>query len=538
MKQILSFVIVLFFLFNVHYANGQNCGCVAPPQICEKNIVTDFNATTSNAQFAFERASQFINQRGGYVKLIIPSGTYLVGKQNLTPTSSEWLFEGVPVLNLKACTKVEIVGVGPTRPVLKFFDKMYFGMFDKTCFTPIQTSDQSYSAHVGHAIKISQNASEINVHNLTLDGNVYNFNFGGTWGAGANPYEREHDGIIVEDANHLSFADMEIKNFGRDGILILDNFNINQTIKTNTININNVVVNASGRNGLTWGGGHYLYVQNSTFKNSSTGFIVTNPGAGVDIEPEWSSNCQYGYFTNCVIDNNAGYGLSNGGPEIMMTSPTTANVYFSQSTIIGRTNYAGFTGRVVNLNFDYCNIYGKYQVSHNSDNLVVNNDLATHFRNCYFSDCYNGQQMMIPAADPQFLIAITAKRTLIDQCTVKSYFYPTYIISPGNVPCPTDASRPVIQRSNFYSYLASTPLFSNMAGQASKTLFSVNNFYCKAPVSFLFNINYGQYCNSTDGPNIEYPLTGNLPLCTASGRIVNSPTLYNYVLTKPADPKK
>ncbi len=53
------------------------------------NIKTDFCATgagVTNDQAAFEAASAFIKKRSGYAKLVIPAGTYRVGRQ--TPGSS------------------------------------------------------------------------------------------------------------------------------------------------------------------------------------------------------------------------------------------------------------------------------------------------------------------------------------------------------------------------------------------------------------------------------------------------------------------
>lgn len=492
-------------------ARGQNdCDCPPAPTICEKNLVTDFHAAPNNANFAIERAVRLINQRGGYFKLTIPSGIYMIGAQTYTPTDVNQVFSGLHVFEFDNCTKITIVGEGPTRPLLKYFDGFYFGLFQPACLEPTSILNNQNSAHAGVAFYIKNHSSEIEINNIDLDGNSDNFYFGGNYGAGANPYEREHDGVFIEDSYKIDIKNMDIKGFGRDGIAILDNKEVNNVIVTKYIAMENVNVSYSGRNALSWVGGHHISADDCSFSHSERGFINSNPVCGLDIEPERGSTCVDGLFTDCIFENNVGYGIGSGA-----AAGESKDIQFKRSKFIGTTNASGITGQTLNLSFDSCKFFGSYIASEASDALIDNNDKATRFYNCEFSDCYNGNEVFTA----NYLIEVRAKRTLIQQCTFEAFYKPIFYISP-NINCNNTADRPIVQLSTFRSYL-NYPINSQLLNRASLsafTTFSVNTFYSKVQTDFQTDITDINKCNSQDGPNFFniYSTNHTFPTCNNS----------------------
>src|SRR5205809_3137670 len=59
-----------------------------------------------NDHDAFRKAAEFINKRGGYVKLILPKGTYILGKQFKGYNQTNYF--GVDLFFLHNCRNVTI----------------------------------------------------------------------------------------------------------------------------------------------------------------------------------------------------------------------------------------------------------------------------------------------------------------------------------------------------------------------------------------------------------------------------------------------
>ncbi len=542
MHQIKQLLSLSFFIFSGLITLGQttnNCNCPQPPAICYLNLVNDFGATPENAQSAFEKAALVINKRGGYAELTIPSGNYFVGKQSVV-NNNLTLLKDEPVFELINCVNVTIKGIGATKPILKFYNKLFFGMFDDVCMKPYNNQSSQYSAHAGYMFSLKNNSSNINIENLELDGNVDNFILGGPYGLGGNPYERAHDGLYIEDSHEITVTNVEIKNFGRDGIIILDNKLSNINIVVRNITLNNVHVTYSGRNGLSWCGGENLNATNCSFSKTGKSTIKTNPGAGIDIEPERGSYCRYGNFTNCIIEDNSGNGLTIAG-ELVATGRIVADITFTNSKLIGITMPSALTTNVRALNFISCEIYGTFHSGYFAD--VTNNDEATHFWDCSFSDCYNST----PAINGSYLILLESKLAIMHNCTVKSYFGSCYLIGPpplGPDQCYGDNEKTLIQYSKFYCYM--DPLiYGTNAGLSGNTIFNTNEFYSKPPVSFVLGITESGRCNLVGlnyFNNIEDvpicgtpfpPITNKSSIKTSSSNTVDKNSIANSILIYP-----
>jgi Pectate lyase superfamily protein len=112
----------------------------SPAQILVRDIKKDFGAKgdgRTNDHEAFRRAARFINARKGNVRLLIPAGTYIVGKVLDKPMhlrNNFWYDENfdvpdsIDLFRLKNCTNVSIIGSNGAR--LKVQDRVKFGSFD------------------------------------------------------------------------------------------------------------------------------------------------------------------------------------------------------------------------------------------------------------------------------------------------------------------------------------------------------------------------------------------------------------------------
>src|ERR1051325_10158408 len=67
----------------------------------------------TNDQFAFEKAAEYFNKRKGNGKLIIPGGTYLVGRQ--IRQGNELYLKGIDVLHLSDVKNLVIEGDKETK---------------------------------------------------------------------------------------------------------------------------------------------------------------------------------------------------------------------------------------------------------------------------------------------------------------------------------------------------------------------------------------------------------------------------------------
>lgn len=146
MKNII--IIAGFLLFANLDLHAQTCNATGAQinsslQVV-KNIKTDFGAFNAkgngvdNDHVAFEAAAAFIDSAGGNVKLIIPDGIYLIGKQiahlNNNATDADPVFEGVPALYLQNVSNVTIQGGKYTKIIYK--DSLRFGTFDTIVGNP------------------------------------------------------------------------------------------------------------------------------------------------------------------------------------------------------------------------------------------------------------------------------------------------------------------------------------------------------------------------------------------------------------------
>nr|GFC54095.1 hypothetical protein [Tanacetum cinerariifolium] len=172
------------------------------------------------------------------------------------------------------------------------------------------------------------------------------------------------DGIFVSNSRHVRLSKLAVHHFGRDGIQVLSHLakKLDDPAQEDIL-LENSRFDYNGRQGLSITGVNGLRAVNCSF--SHTGRVVipalgkplySNPGAGVDLEPEG------GYVANvrlesCRFVDNAGQGIVSdrygNGP------PTTKNIVIRNCLVWGVTNWSAWV-RQTDFLFENCRIYGAF----------------------------------------------------------------------------------------------------------------------------------------------------------------------------------
>ncbi|RSK50107.1 glycosyl hydrolase family 28-related protein [Hymenobacter rigui] len=373
---------------------------------------------------AFQAASCSINSiyiqdPSAKVKLYIPEGTYIVGRQipkdacvnccapvnSQTPypwsNDNNYYLNGEDVLRLIRCYNVEIVGDGTDKTLIRYKDGLKYGSFDPLTGQPSANKEDSRdnAATVGACIKIDR-SENITIRDLSLNGNVTHAQIGNRWGD--DGIQLQYTGIIVTETSRVNIDNVSADYFGQDGVCIRNITGNMDMIHDEEMRISNSSFNYNVRQGFSLLGVNGLTVLNSKFNHTgraintiSNTTVPSNPGCGVDVEPE-DSNVANVKFAQCEFIDNYAFGVGSmrplTNPNLSDTFITTKNILFSNCTLWGVKSGTGtqLAASVTQrgFRFEYCNIYGQF--THGS--LADNANDATAFYACTFEDKrYNGQ---------------------------------------------------------------------------------------------------------------------------------------------------
>ena len=337
-----------------------------------KNIKSDFGAAgngKTNDNDAFGRAAAYFNHRGGNGRLVIPKGIYIVGKQ---VRGTDNLFDPQYVLALRNVVHLAIDGDGAK---LKYIDSLYYGSFDPVTLKPFQPTgyftDHHYAAYIGTCVDI-ESCSDVTVTGLELDGNNRAFKIGGSWGDAG--IQLNHIGVGIWSSKDITIDRLHIHHFGQDGIETGTHDSLPQHLV-----IKNTVCEYNFRQGLSWIGGNGILVSNCAFNHTGRGRLYTAPGAGLDIESEWSP-CKFGVFNNCEFTDNSGCGMvADSGP--------TSDMQFSNCLFWGTSTWSIWPNKP-RYHFTGCNIFGSIVHTFQAQKAAD----GTTFSACHFQDsAYHGQ---------------------------------------------------------------------------------------------------------------------------------------------------
>lgn len=427
--------------------------------------IIDFGAAPNDQksdQLAFNAAAKYINKRKGFTKLIIPTGSYLVGpiynyNQKIKSISRGRLWD---VLNLENCDSVVIEGGKDAR--IKFNSGIPVGT------VPGLSQNTDSAVHVGAFIRLT-NSKNITVKNLHANGNNSQFRLLKTWGAGTNPYEREHDGLFLLNCQNIQVLNSSFNYFVRDGVMILQD---KDKMPVKNITIINSKFNNNGRNGLSWCGGENVNFANCQFNFNATGKIVTNPACGIDIEPERGAKCRNGSFTDCLIEGNGGYALGSGYAE-------ASNVTFKNCKFIGSSNYSIFCQSPAFV-FKDCTIAGTSMFTYNSYNRAN----GTQLINCKIVDSIADKKIF----KENYLLAVKGRYVSFSGCDFKTYSVPIVYTEISKKSGKKDGENTLFENCIFTANFKKKSTWGNLALLTSNSKFKNCKFYSTGLADFNSNL--------------------------------------------------
>lgn len=344
------------------------------------DLKKDFGAIGNgivNDHEAFLRAAKKINELGANVKLVIPKGVYLVGKQTkIDPINGLYLL-GVDCISLVNCNNIEIIG---EEAEIVYKSQMKYGAFNVETGKALQkqTMDVKALASIGNFM-ILKDCKNIHVGNLKINGNSDAHILGG--GYGDVGWQVRQAGFEISNCTNVLLDNLLIKKMALDAIIVGNTVDKNKIVDQKIV-LNNIVCDSNGRQGLSWIGGSGLSVTNCTFSNTGKGAISSAPGAGVDIEAELGL-CTNATFKNCKFIDNTGCGL-------VSDQGNSKNLTFTGCTFVGIRNWSVWVTKE-NVTFKACVfnggvVHGNYK--------ALNREQAIKYYDCIFTDKpYEGKKV-------------------------------------------------------------------------------------------------------------------------------------------------
>ena len=338
---------------------------------------------------AFLALTAEVNRRKGGVTVLIPSGTYMVGRQTGNSKNSDgniYRYNGEDIMLFNNCVKPIIVqGSGA---IMKHPDGMLFGGFDQNS-KAVDSGEIAGTAAITGYMAGGSYCQQLTINGLELDGNNVNYVLGGNWGAKPSDGRQTRSyGLYLIGCASVSVDSVNSHNFGLDGLYIKSP---DQNEKNAPLphSFTNCSFQYNGRQGVSWSGGKGMTFTNC--KMNHTGYAVnvpskvlvsSAPGAGIDIEEEMGV-CRQGQFVNCEFVHNIGPSMYAGaglGKQLNETFelPTAA---FRGCTFWNFHNYAVIPD-YPSMSFMDCKIYGGTISAYQDGNSAH----APSFDSCQFED--------------------------------------------------------------------------------------------------------------------------------------------------------
>lgn len=341
--------------------------------------VKDFGAVgdgVTDDTGAFQAAAAYINAQSGG-KVIIPSGTYIVGQQTFAGVNGlGYAYRGADIFYAQNCTRpVVIESQGAT---VKLKNNLNFGSFDPVTgavYNPpsMPFVNTNYQASTGIMFRFSNNASVAIIGALELDGNIANAVVGGLWGDTGRQIVSY--GLWAYGNDQFYAENVWAHHSCLDGMASGYNGLTDESSSHKPFTLVNCVFENNARQGWSITGGRGVTAINCKFNDTGRDIPFNSaPGAGCDLEAEggWVRDVM---FLNCEFSNNTGAGL-------VADSGNTASVTAIRCKFVGTSAYSLWPNKPRMAFYD-CLIVGGVVNAYAS---ATNPDYATKFINCNFSD--------------------------------------------------------------------------------------------------------------------------------------------------------
>ena len=328
----------------------------------------------TNDTEAFQKAAALIQEAGGGT-LVIPPGTYVVGRQNHVPGEYPY-YRAEPIFRVKELKFLRIEG---NRAKLRLSAGLRFGSFDKDTgerYDPpaLPFVDGKYAAYVGHMLDISA-SRDVTIRDVELDGNAGELIIGGPYGDTGR--QLPACGMFLRNCKNVSIERVHSHHHALDGIMI-GWYGLKEGDPAAPHSLEECVFEYNGRQGLSWIGGRGLTARRCKFNHTGRALnggkaVASAPGAGLDIEAE-ESICRDGYFEDCEFVNNGGCGMA-------ADSGDGGYSRFVRCLFWGVTNWSAWSAKP-GLAFEDCTFHGSIVHAFGSDDPAQ----ATRWTRCTFED--------------------------------------------------------------------------------------------------------------------------------------------------------
>jgi hypothetical protein len=341
--------------------------------------VKDFGAVgdgVTNDTDAFIAASAYITAQDGG-KLIVPAGTYLVGKQTFAgATGKGYAYKGSDIITIQNCTQPVVIEF--QGAVLKMSGGLKFGSFDPVTGAPYYPAslpfvNYDYQASMGIMVRLYNNANVSVIGSVELDGNNTGITLGGQWGD--TGYQIVSYGIWAYNNNLCRIENVNAHNHCLDGMASGYDGLTNDSSPHYPFTVINSSFTNNARQGWSVTGGKGVTAVNCKFNDTGKNIpFASSPGAGCDLEAEggWIRDV---LFLDCEFSNNVGAGL-------VADSGNTASVTAIRCKFIGTTSVSVWPLKPRFAFYD-CLIVG---TAFNAYYSATDPDAAAKFFNCKFSD--------------------------------------------------------------------------------------------------------------------------------------------------------
>lgn len=481
--------------------------------VLQKDLKKDFGAVgngRTNDQLAFQRAADFFNKRAltpagaGRAVLCIPAGIYLVGDSSASGSLGN-------LLAFTGCRNLRISGADSATTEIRYAHGLRYGSFDPATKLPFEAAtayfvDGNYGFGLGNTI-VLQKCDNVEVTDIMLNGSSPYLVVGGHWGD--TGIQLPADGVFVQDSRRIVVRRLAVHHFGRDGIQVLNRLakSLNDPNREDIV-LENSTFDYNGRQGLSITGVNGLQAVNCSFSHTGRVLIpalgktlFSNPGAGVDIEPE-GSFASHVRLAGCRFVDNAGQGLVSD--HYGDAPPITKDIVLTNCLLWGTTNWSAWI-RQPDFLFENCRFYGAFV------NGCAQAAGATRFVGCTFEDRpYRGQ-----AAYGLFLVHSNkeARRMSFTNCHFIGHHSYLLLARPA---APDTASAFRLRNCTFsYDYGSAPPL--GTSDQWLGAIFSGSNVLNSSnlnPNDSRLQVLLG---DSTDASPVVVQAPSSLRLATANG---------------------
>lgn len=292
-----------------------------------RGLVADSSGSATANTNLIIAACDVIEAADGGV-LIIPPGTYYVGKQDFAGTTGlGYSYQGYNIIEIASCTKPLKIILAGVKLIMA--PSLKFGSFNPTTGVSSASSDADFKAFLGQFLEINSNYQVEIVGPFELDGNINSMTIGALF---AGSYQLQAHGVRL--LTNLSAVCREgyVHHCGTDGAYTSSAYTTSADPRKG-VRLEKCKFEYNGRQGWSIvGGSNHTAVQCEFSYTGKNGVVSSSPGAGIDIEDQ-EDGVRDVLIDDCFIFDNTGVG-------IVSASGDSKRIIVRDSTVVGTTSWA------------------------------------------------------------------------------------------------------------------------------------------------------------------------------------------------------